>query len=678
MGEARAHKASPVPRAGGAIARACGATVVWRATPVAATPVALRHGLDELRLAASLAWLEGARRMRDLQSVEVASAERDSSNAVGLAARDLQQSWLRSANAGVSPSLAAAPLVLREDALVAAREGSDWVGLAESVLTPLLGGVHGSGHVLTLFDRHGRMLCSMGDPFVLEKLDDIHFIPGADWSEEQAGTNGPGTALATGRAVHVVGVEHFVEAWHPWHCAAVPLRGPGDEVVGALDLSGSVDCADPRVLQLARALGGTVEQALQARAFRRQALVLARYAELTARYPGDALVAVDAWGRVLQATVVATARGLPQRLKFPPGVPCLSAPPQQAAWLAGASVHPVLEGSARVGACLLSRESKPVSRRATASADSPVRYRFSHLVGPGLSDAVSLARSAASTQMPVLLLGESGVGKEVFAQSIHAESLRRQGPFVAVNCAAISRDLLESELFGYVGGAFSGARPEGAVGRIEAASTGTLFLDEVGDLPLPAQAALLRVLEARVVTPVGSSATRAVDVRVISATNRNLDEAVAQGRFRLDLLHRLNVIAVEVPALRDRPQDLPLLVEHLSRVVEQETGLSVTLTDEVREALGRHGWPGNVRELQNVLSRLAVLGRERPVTVKDLPFTPAPVAPAGANHQVQRLLEVIHSAKNMAEAAERLGINRSTLYRQLERLGLKPRRTAVP
>jgi two-component system nitrogen regulation response regulator NtrX len=278
--------------------------------------------------------------------------------------------------------------------------------------------------------------------------------------------------------------------------------------------------------------------------------------------------------------------------------------------------------------------------------------------------------------MPVLVLGESGVGKEVLAQAIHAESQRAGGPFVAVNCAALSRDLVESELFGYVGGAFSGARPEGAVGRIEAAHGGTLFLDEVGDLPLPAQAALLRVLQERVVTPVGSVESRAVDVRVLAATNHRLDEAVKAGRFRLDLLHRLNVITLEVPPLRARLEDLDGLVAHASTRIAEETGLTVMVPTPVREALRRHDWPGNVRELENVLRRLAVVAREREVTVADLPFTPS--APKSeASGQVQQLLEVIHSAKNMAEAAARLGVNRSTLYRQLERLGLKPRRTAV-
>lgn len=592
--------------------------------------------------------------------------------------RDIRESWERSTHAGVSPRLASAPLVLDEDGLFAAKEKFDWVSLAEEVLAPQLETVQGSGHVLTLFDAAGHMLVSAGDPFVLEQLDDIHFIPGSNWSEAAAGTNGPGTALATGRAVHVVGPEHFCAAWHPWHCAAVPLHAPSGDIVGALDLSGPTQRADPRILQLAQSLGSTVEQALLARAWRRQTLVLSRYAELSARYPQDALVALDVDGVVLLATAAAKARGLPARLRLPQGVTGLQAAPPQAPWLEGAAVYPVLDGSTRVGACLVVREARKTLRRApVVTSNASTRYRFEDVVGPGLRGAVALARSAAGTHLPVLLLGESGVGKELFAQAIHAESPRATGPFIAVNCAALARELVESELFGYVGGAFSGAKSEGASGRFEAAHGGTLFLDEVGELPLPAQAALLRALQEKVISPVGSSATRAVDVRVVSATNRKLEDAVKAGTFRLDLLHRLNVIAVEIPPLRARMGDLGPLLEHLAASVEAETGLPVQLPTAIRAALEHHAWPGNVRELENVLRRLAVMGRERAVTLEDLPFAPS-VKTGGADAQVQRLLEVIHSARNMAEAATRLGINRSTLYRQLERLGLKPARTATP
>jgi transcriptional regulator of acetoin/glycerol metabolism len=575
--------------------------------------------------------------------------------------------------------LSAAPLDLDDESLALARRRTDWLELAEQVLTPQLQLVRDSGHVLTLFDAHGRMLSSRGDPHVLEGLERIHFKPGANWSEGRAGTNGPGTALASGQAVHIVGSEHYCEAWHPWHCAAVPIRAPDTTVVGALDVSGSYLSAQPWSLHFAQLLVGCVEQALAARAARWRGLLMARFAELASRYPTDLVAVVDHQGSVIGANGQARARGCPPRLSLRQGQ--VERTPETPAWLTQAQVHEVREDDVRLGACVVAGEPRLRPQRRATRAGASTRYTFEDLLGqaPTLLRALALARATAPTTMPVLVLGESGVGKEVLAQSIHASSPRRAAPFVAVNCAALSRELVESELFGYEGGAFSGARAEGQVGRFETADGGTLFLDEVGELPLPAQAALLRVLQEQEVTPVGSSTPRRVDVRVVAATNRPLEEAVAQGRFRLDLYHRLAVVPVTLPPLRERLEDLPLLVDHLTERLQAETGLALQVGPEVRAAFRAHTWPGNVRELDNALRRLAVVAQGREATLDDLPegFCPAPTAGGRGrlDEHVQRLVSVIDSAGSMAEAAARLGITRSTLYRQLERLGLKPRRT---
>lgn len=242
---------------------------------------------------------------------------------------------------------------------------------------------------------------------------------------------------------------------------------------------------------------------------------------------------------------------------------------------------------------------------------------------------------------------------------------------------------MESELFGYVEGAFSGASSGGSAGEFEHAHRGTIFLDEVGDLPLAAQAALLRVLQEQEVTPVGAARARKVDVRVVAATNRRLDEAVRSGRFRLDLFHRLNVIAVTLPPLRDRPGDLPALVDHLRPRVEKETGFALELDEAVERALAAHHWPGNVRELENCLMKLAVAAQGRPVRLEHLPWRPAApglgLGGTGASDaRAAQLQEVVRTSKSMTEAAAVLGVTRSTLYRQLERLNLKPGRTVVP
>ena len=311
-------------------------------------------------------------------------------------------------------------------------------------------------------------------------------------------------------------------------------------------------------------------------------------------------------------------------------------------------------------------------------------------------DALSTLQRVADTTIGVLLTGETGTGKELFARAVHRASARRSRPFVAVNCAAIPETLLETELFGHIKGAYTGAtnaRP----GRFMSANEGTIFLDEIGDMSLGAQAKLLRVLEEHVVNPVGSDADIPVDVRIIAATHRNLEEMVAQGRFRADLYFRLSVIPVELPALRDRQEDIQRLADlYVIRSCER-IGRKVDFIDPAaRTALADYAWPGNVRELAHVIERAVLLARRNHLTVADLrlPGTkPAPARPAqdieaaadetvaavandasldlrAALEQVERSLitRALQRANgNRTEAAALLGLNRTTLVEKLRK-----------
>ena len=591
----------------------------------------------------------------------------------------IMSSWQRSQEARVEPGLARAPVVCRDEDLERRRRDTEWLTLARSVLLPHLPLIGESGHVLTLFGPDGAMLHSDGDLRVLEVLKDIHFMPGACWAEALVGTNGPGTALATGRPVHVVGAEHFVEAWQPWHCAAVPIRAPGSGVIlGALDLSGYRERADGFALSLASALTKELEAQLVLRHEARSRRVLQHFAELAAHFPSELALAVDASGRVLAANPRAKLRFELERLHLPTalshdGPLSGTALPAE---LLGAQVTVVRDGGLPIGACIL------VPERPRVKVTASTRYSFRDLVGVSgrFREAERLARAAASQRLPVLIQGESGVGKELFAQAIHGLSTRAGRPFVPVNCAALPSGLIESELFGYVGGAFSGASPEGRGGKFQAADQGTLFLDEVGELPPAAQAVLLRVLQEGEVTPLGAHRATPIDVRVIAATNRPLLAEVEAGRFRLDLYHRLAVLAVEIPPLRDRPEDLPSLIEHLLEAAATETGRRIQLLPEVEARLLSYPWPGNVRELKNVLIRLAATSPEELVTLDDLPpsLVMTPVAAPAEDEEVARLKSAVDRSRTMAEAARLLGITRSTLYRQLDRFGLTRRKVVEP
>jgi transcriptional regulator of acetoin/glycerol metabolism len=585
-------------------------------------------------------------------------------------------------------------MVLDESTLETAREQTDWLTIGLGAVRQRDGSFGGYGHVLSVFDADGRMLSSEGDPHALEGLAEINFAPGGLWTEQAAGTNGPGTALATGAPAHIVGAEHFCQAWHRWHCAAVPVRHPlTGGVIGVLDISGFREYAHPHSLNLAHALVLAIEQMLGAREVERRYLTLRTFTDLAARYPGDGMLAVDRASRVLLESPGASAL-LPfrypeeQRAMFAELLTASSGPaPREVSLdfdaLAGrrATWYPVLDGRTVVGGCLLLE--RRADRGIRALKPAATRYSFRDVIGesPRLLGAVRLARAAADTALPVLLLGESGTGKEVFAQAIHEAGARRDRPFVAVNCAALPRELIESELFGYEGGAFSGARREGGTGKFEAADGGTIFLDEIGELSPTAQAALLRVLQEGEITRVGSPRGRRVDVRVIAATNQRIEDAVASGRLRQDVYHRLNVLSIELPALRDRVEDLRLLAGMF--VAEASRELSrpgAAVSEAVLERFERYQWPGNVRELKNLVRRLIATAVTFPVTLADLPpvlgrSTESSSASADHPGQEQELLmEVVASARTMAEAAARLGITRSTLYRRMERFGLRPER----
>jgi NtrC-family two-component system response regulator AlgB len=298
---------------------------------------------------------------------------------------------------------------------------------------------------------------------------------------------------------------------------------------------------------------------------------------------------------------------------------------------------------------------------------------------PAMRQAVDVAFRAADSEASILLRGESGTGKGVLARAIHAHSPRSAGPFVTVNCPSLSAELLESELFGHVRGAFTGAVRD-TVGKVAVAEGGTLFLDEVGDLPLPLQPKLLRLLNDKRYEKVGETQTRVGDVRIVAATNHDLEKETAAGRFREDLLYRLNVIDVTLPPLRQRPRDVLPLAEHLHRFFARQTGKQVIgFSDQARDALLRYPWPGNVRELRNAVERGVILASTERVGLADLPAQIGTPSRAGIEVGARVTLEeieaehirrVVASTATIEEASQVLGIDPSTLYRKRKRYGL--------
>jgi NtrC-family two-component system response regulator AlgB len=296
-----------------------------------------------------------------------------------------------------------------------------------------------------------------------------------------------------------------------------------------------------------------------------------------------------------------------------------------------------------------------------------------------MRQALDVAFQVAASEATVLLRGESGTGKGVLARAIHARSGRAAGPFVTVHCPSLSAELLESELFGHVKGAFTGAVQD-TEGKVAAAGGGTLFLDEVGDLPQAVQPKLLRLLQDRSYERVGETRSRQADVRIVAATNRDLAAEAAAGRFREDLLYRLNVIEVELPPLRQRPRDLQPLAEHLLHFFARQAGKPVArFSPQALATLARHGWPGNVRELRNAVERGVILAAGDEIDVAQLPVQLSSPPPARVEVggrvtlealEKEHIRRILAAAPSLNEAAQMLGINPSTLYRKRKDYGL--------
>jgi transcriptional regulator with PAS, ATPase and Fis domain len=449
---------------------------------------------------------------------------------------------------------------------------------------------------------------------------------------------------------------------------------------------------------LAQETAGRIEDRLAAREMElRERLLEAGLGRLSRAVSGG-LVFFDRKGRLIKADAVAgeslAAMGIALERAGEIRIDPDASEDRVPDWLRAELVERIVDGGEQLGTIVLLhsplRVESSASRGAVPSVAS-ARLRaepadhFGGIIGASalLRQAVHKARMLSNLDTAVLLQGETGVGKEVFARAIHENGSRRHGPFIAVNCGGLPRDTVASELFGYVEGAFTGARRTGMVGKIEAANGGTLFLDEIGEMPLDVQPYFLRVLEGGEVCPLGTNRPRHVQFRLVAASNRDLFAEVGAGRFRSDLFYRISVTAVQIPPLRERTEDVSALVERFSRDVAQCHGVPVRRFDaDVLRAFEAYAWPGNIRELRNVVEGLALLTAGDVVRVADLPRNIASavegksesVASEAGLQDVER--DAIAAAirkhhGNLTRAATQLGISKSTLYLKVEKYTLE-------
>ncbi|MER2601855.1 MAG: sigma-54-dependent Fis family transcriptional regulator [Candidatus Competibacter phosphatis] len=582
----------------------------------------------------------------------------------------------------------------------------DFLEIARIEMNSLYQRIAGSGFAVILTDGDGVIVNWICDANLSRPFKQVGLWPGAIWDEENEGTNGIGTALIEQRALTVHRNEHFLSRHIQLTCSAAPIFGPRNQLLAVLDIS-SVSSQDSRqsqfhTLALAALSARMIEHGFFLRVFRQQPefiggsnegllafddggciLAANQSAADQLRQPRHQLVGqrIDRLFAIALETLLGHASGQPRTL-----------------W-------PIVDKTGHRFFTLLygtERRSPKSSLRLAAAETEPLLPPLKTLEGlagrdPLMAYNVDCVRKVMNKRVNILLTGETGTGKEAFTKAIHDASARADKPFVAVNCASIPETLIESELFGYKYGAFTGARQEGRRGKILQAHGGTLFLDEIGDMPPPLQTRLLRVLEEKEVLPLGSDTPVPVDVFLISATHRNLREHMATGAFREDLFYRLNGLELRLPSLRERSDRL-LLIRGL--LAAESDGMSVRIAEDALMALNAYSWPGNIRQLRNVLRTAVALCDEQCIQLENLPAEitgltphdptwralrygaaiPSNMATGGLAHAEREALlsQLDRHGWNITNTAAHLGFSRNTLYRKMRKHGIQPREYPTP
>lgn len=539
----------------------------------------------------------------------------------------------------------------------------------------------GKAGLVILGDAQANILTLDGQTRYLRELGLPDLKPGSCWSESLRGTNGLGTAVAEGRPTLINCGEHYLDRLSRFSCTSVPIKDAQGAVIGVLDLTRDGHISDLQDnLSTLMLVASNIENRLFASCYpehlvlafhsRPQFLNSAWHGLLALSLEGEVLAANDRACALLQSSRAALVGRRSSDLLS-------SDSPQVLGQLLRGSVS-----SVQTAKGMFYFRALQLPRHASLAALPLQRARAGRAKAIDLDDlaagdsrfarALRMARQGLAGDLPVLLLGETGTGKEVVARALHQASARADKPFVAVNCAAIPEGLIESELFGYREGAFTGSRKGGMIGRLMQAHGGTLFLDEIGDMPLSLQARLLRVLQERKVAPLGAGEEQSIDIAVICATHRDLKRLVQESAFREDLYYRVNGVSLRLPSLRERDDLAGMIAAMLGKLGAGQ----VSLTQELTDLLGRYDWPGNIRQLDMVL-RSALAMREPGESVLGLDHLTdslqeeltASCRQPGSIRESE--LELIRSSLerhqgNVSAAADSLGISRATLYRKLK------------
>lgn len=632
----------------------------------------------------------------------------------------IQESHERSREFGVEKSRVFPKKVLSEDELRRLLyQNKELMDIATPFLEELSDFLKGTGYILVLTDHEGCILRVMGDKKTISEAEFLNMVMGAYMSENSIGTNAMGTAISENAPIQVTADEHFVSAYHRWTCSAAPIHDTEGKIIGTINLTGDSQSMHPHSLGLVVAAVSSIENHIENIEIQKQLFDSNMYAFAMMNNLSYGAFAIDLnddihwvndtacrtlnirrlnlinqpinnffkdWPKV-KKSVIQEIPYIDEEGQFQ-----IENPDEK--FLLNALPIKTKENEL-LGFLLTFRELSRMIKLVNKYTGSRARFTFADITenSKAIKSLVKNAKMVANSPSTILITGESGTGKEVFAQAIHNASERKDSGFVALNCGAITATLIESELFGYDDGAFTGAKKGGNPGKFELAHKGTLFLDEIGEMPPDMQIRLLRALQEGSITRIGSNKAIDVDVRIIAATNKNLEEEVKQGRFRLDLFYRLNIIHLHVPPLRERKDDiLPFLKFFIRRKANR---LKMNIPDIPKEIIDRvvaYQWPGNVRELENFAEKLILLqGKLTPEmmdeefrtvlenknTVQEpientIPALPATFIPKSIEEAEKEIIEktLQHFQNNMSQSAKSLAISRNTLYLKAKKYGI--------
>lgn len=620
-------------------------------------------------------------------------------------------SWLRSKKAGVDPNAHSIKSEISKSKINQFYNSFKIIiDTAKPFMEAIYETVGDDGMFVRLTNAEGYVIECIGDELLLDPKVGQFFFRGKNVSEEVIGTNAIGLSLIKNIPVQVLGSEHYRKSYHSLTTSAAPIHDQTGHVIAVLSMSGDYKLVHPHTLGMVMASALAIEHEIQLYKMNKYLQRANDHHEAVMKSIKEGIITVNPDGYITDANYF--ARNFLNKLSNDfIGTHINKIIPKSylnrllsddkgfeefEVYLKGNSEHkrsvivntnPIYNQANQTVEYLITfRESKKVYSQANKIFGSKAIYTFDDILGDSdeIEEAIRIAKLVSNSEATILLFGESGTGKELFAQSIHNASNRVNNSFVFINCGAIPRDLVASELFGYEEGAFTGARKGGNPGKFELADGGTLFLDEIGDMPLDTQANLLRVLETKQVVRVGGHEVIPVDVRVIAATHKDLKEEVERGNFRSDLFYRLNVMPIHTPALRERKDDIKMLINRFYRQFSNQKSEKNMIDSNFYKVMREYSWPGNVRELQNVMQMVCNLVKTgKKLSNEHLPLymkeqlnieeldNISIIKPLYILEKESIMKALKISEGNLAQTAKLLEIGRSTLYRKIEKYEIK-------